>query len=66
MCESYSFCYDQNKAGKDRESRKMFNSIFLFLKSMDMVMLPFLIRMKTVRNSREINAVKTINSVSMG
>ena len=44
----------------------MFSSIFLFLKSMDIVMLPFFIRIKTVRNSREINTVKTISSVSMG
>ena len=33
---------------------------------MDIVMLPFLIRIKTVRNSREINTVKTANSVSTG
>lgn len=44
----------------------MFSSIFLFLKSMDIVMLPFLIRIKTVKNSREISMVKTTNSISTG
>lgn len=40
----------------------VFISVFLFFKSTDIVILPFLIRKETVRNNNKITMIKIIGS----